>query len=554
MEEKNKNKKNKLLQQVLLKGSYVSKEDLEKAISKSKDNFIDYLLKEEIITKDLIGQAMAEYYGISYADINSNFPSVEQILKIPEKLAKSNRAVLFSVDEDKLVVATDRPNQKNLLDLMKKGFSNENVEIAYSLTEDIDEVLNKYRKPLKTRFSQIIKNGEKIAPEIINEIIDESLDFNASDIHFEPRKGDVMVRFRVDGLLREAGVIPKKYYQNIVNRIKVQANLKIDDHFSPQDGSIRTKKGEQDIDLRISIVPTLKGEKIVIRVLARYVDNLSLASLGFSEKDQKEIEKASKSPFGMILVTGPTGSGKTTTLYALLQKINNVDVNITTIEDPVEYQLPGLNQIQVNNQVDLTFANGLRSVVRQDPDIILVGEIRDRETVEIAVNAALTGHLLFSTFHSNDAATAIPRLLDMGTEPFLLASTLEMIVAQRLVRRVCEKCRTSIKLNKDKLRNKIPEIDKYFKDNLTVYKGKGCDACNYTGFDGRIAIFELIKITDEIQELISTKPSAIDIWKIARQQGSKTLFDDGMIKVEKGLTTIRELLRVASPKNYQEKK
>ncbi|MBT3356450.1 Flp pilus assembly complex ATPase component TadA [bacterium] len=380
----NKNKKNtekELIKKVLLAGSYVTKEDLasaEKDSSRNNISILDYLFSNEVITKDLFGQAMAEYYGIPYADLNSHTPSTEQVMKIPLELANQYRATLFSEKEKKIVVATDQPSKKGLQAVLSQNFTGKKIQIAYSLTEDIDSVLVSYRKPLETRFSKIIETGEKIAPEIIDEIIDDSLAFRASDIHFEPRKENVAVRFRVDGLLREAGNIPLKYYENILNRIKVQAKLRIDNHFSSQDGSIRMVKKGKEIDLRISIVPTLRGEKIVIRVLAEYVKGFNLGDLGLSSQDQAIIDKGAKNPFGMILVTGPTGSGKTTTLYALLQKLNRPEVNITTIEDPVEYQLMGLNQIQVNNETGLTFTKGLRSIVRQDPDIILVGEIIDK--------------------------------------------------------------------------------------------------------------------------------------------------------------------------------
>ncbi len=558
---KNKNKKifgEELIKKVLLGGNYVTQKDLDSAEKYSQRNdfsILDYLFSNEIITKDIFGQAMAEYYKIPYADLNSNFPSMEQVFRIPIELVKEYRAVLFVYEADKIIIATDKPEKEGLKEVMSQGLKNKNVQIAYSLSEDIDKVLAKCRKPLETRFSKIIETGEKIAPEIIDEIIDDSLAFRASDIHFEPQKEKVKVRFRVDGLLREAGSIPKKYYENILNRIKVQAKLRIDSHFSSQDGSIRMIKNNKDIDLRVSIVPTLRGEKIVIRVLAEYVKGFNLGDLGLSEKDQATINRGLKNPFGMILVTGPTGSGKTTTLYALLQKINSPEINITTIEDPVEYQLMGLNQIQVNTETDLTFSKGLRSIVRQDPDVILVGEIRDNETVEIAINAALTGHLLLSTFHTNDAATAIPRLLDMKAEPFLLASTLEMIVAQRLVRKICEKCRISHIVTKNELEEKVPGISDYIEeDEVTLYRGQGCENCNQSGFSGRSAIFEIIEISDKMQDLILSNPSSNKIWELAKEQGSRTLFEDGIEKVRNGITTFEELSRVASlPKKAKNK-
>lgn len=330
--------------------------------------------------------------------------------------------------------------------------------------------------------------------------------------------------------------------------MKVEAHLRIDEHQSAQDGAIRWLDANgNETDLRLSILPTLDGEKIVIRLLAKYVRGFQLVDLGLGEEDQKIIEASAQKPFGMILVVGPTGSGKTTSLYALLKLVNNPTINITTIEDPVEYRIAGVNQIQVNSATGLTFAKGLRSIVRQDPDLILVGEIRDQETSEISINAALTGHLLFSTFHANDAAAAIPRLLDMGTEPFLLASTLELIIAQRLARRICENCRYSVNLQKEEI-NKIPSyLRNKFDEKTMIYRGKGCSACNFTGYQGRIALFEIIKTSPELQETIMGNPSSQQIWEVSRKQGARSLFEDGLEKVKTGLITLEEVFRVAPP-------
>lgn len=387
-----------------------------------------------------------------------------------------------------------------------------------------------------------------MAPEIIEEILTDAVSFRTSDIHFEPQEKEVIVRFRIDGVLHEAGRIPKEYYENIVNRLKVQARLRIDEHYAAQDGAIRFVRDGHLIDARLSLIPTLDGEKIVLRLLADYMRSFALSDLGLLGDGQKLLEVSAKKPFGMILVTGPTGSGKTTTLYAVLRTLNNPEVNITTIEDPVEFKIPGINQIQVNQQTNLTFAKGLRSIVRQDPDIILVGEVRDQETAEIAVNAALTGHLLLSTFHANDASTAIPRLIDMGIEPFLLSSTLELIIAQRLVRRICESCRYSISVKTISLEKILPKAKKYFsKESITLYKGKGCPKCSGTGYKGRIGIFEFINMNPELQELILKNPSSQQIWEVSEKNGAISLFEDGLEKVKNGLTTLDELLRVANP-------
>lgn len=552
----------KTIREILIKGNYVTEEDIKKFEDFGKSHhvsFIEYLLQENLITKDLLGQAIAESFKVPYVDLNSTAITLEQVQKIPEEIAKKYRVVIFSEEKNKVVVTTDDPQDKNLLPELEKLLAGKKISIAYSLSEDIDAAFVHYQKPLETRFSKIIESKGRVAPELLEEIFDDATVFHASDIHFEPFLKDVLVRFRVDGVLHEAGRIPKEFYENILNRIKVQSGMRIDEHFAAQDGSLRYvpssaeasagKKNNTTVDMRTSIVPTIEGEKVVLRVLSAYVQGFSLGDLGLSSAHQEFLEQAAKKPFGMILVTGPTGSGKTTTLYALLKIVNSPDVNITTIEDPVECKVIGVNQIQVNPQTNLTFAKGLRSIVRQDPDIILVGEIRDNETAEIAINAALTGHLLYSTFHANDAATAIPRLLDMGIEPFLLTSTLEVIVAQRLVRKICDHCRHGVTKKSNNFNTmRFKSVVSYFSNkSITFYQGKGCDLCGHTGYKGRTAIFEFIRITPEMQNLILHSPSTREIWELARKEGSKTLFEDGIEKVKTGVTTLEELLRVAEP-------
>lgn len=541
----------KQLQEILLSGNYIEEADLKKALSEGQLRHADlasYLISAEILTPDLLGQAIAEFFKLPYADLNSHQPSKEQIEKIPEDAAKKFRLVLFDEGKKDVVIASDVVDNSKLLKEISLLFPGKKVSLAYSLPEDIDIALSVYRKTLETRFSKIIAEQKSVAPEIIEEILKDAVSFRTSDIHFEPQEKEVIVRFRVDGLLQEAGRIPKEYYENIVNRLKVQAHLRIDEHYSAQDGAIRFLSDGRTIDIRLSLIPTLDGEKIVLRLLADYMRSFALSDLGLLGDGQQILEEAVKKPFGMILVTGQTGSGKTTTLYALLRTLNNPGVNITTIEDPVEFKISGINQIQVNQQTNLTFAKGLRSIVRQDPDIILVGEIRDQETAEISVNAALTGHLLLSTFHANDAATSIPRLIDMGVEPFLLASTLELIVSQRLTRRICESCRYSLNVKTSSLEKILPGAKKYFsKENITLYKGKGCPHCSGTGYKGRLGVFEFIKMNPDLQALILKNPSSQQIWDLARKNGSTSLFEDGIEKVKNGLTTLEELLRVTNP-------
>lgn len=550
---------NDQLKQILLKGNYLSPEDAKRAEESARSHhtsFTDQLLTDGLITNDLLGQAIAESFDVPYSDLNSTSLSDEQINLIPENIATQYRAVVFSQSGNSVVVATDDPYNHELLPELTKLFPHKKIKISYSLSHDIDALFVRYQKPLETRFSKILEKKERIAPELLEEIFDDSLTYRASDIHFEPQIKEVIIRFRVDGVLHQAGRIPKEYYENILNRIKVKSGLRIDEHFSTQDGSLRYENETATVNMRVSIVPTVEGEKVVCRVLSAYVQGLSLPEIGLGSTHQDTLRAAADKPFGMIVVSGPTGSGKTTTLYALLKLLNNPDTNITTIEDPVEYKVQGVNQIQVNAQTNLTFAKGLRSIVRQDPDIILVGEIRDRETAEIAVNAALTGHLLLSTFHANDAATVVPRLVDMGIEPFLLASTLEVIVAQRLVRKICDNCRHSVTKKQSYFKGPLLKAcAPYFPDTSTLlYEGKGCASCSNTGFRGRTAIFEFITMSPDMQDLIIHKPSSQDVWRLARKEGSLSLFEDGVEKVKNGVTTLEELLRVAEPPEGERKK
>ncbi len=582
------------LGKLLLEGSYVSKEEMETAEKQAADRQVplkSVLIEQGLLTQELFESAVAEHYKLPFLDVHQTPPVAEAVCSLPEDIARAYGIAVVTNDGKTVLVATSDPGdpfaeeavRTNLgqttavfpekdernhfrnsaapktagaFSFMGKAKQEVRAQFAgtvswiYAPASLIESYYVHYRKPLATRFQSIIDRQRKVAPEIITEIFNDAIELRASDIHFEPQDGIVIVRFRVDGVMHEAGRIPKEHYEGVVNRIKIEANMRLDEHFAAQDGAIRykTRKGSV-IDLRVSIVPVVDGEKIVLRILSEYLRTLTLQDLGFSDAYQKILEVAAHKPFGMILTTGPTGSGKSTTLYALLKMRNRPDVNISTIEDPVEYKLPGINHIQVNTETNLTFANGLRALVRQDPNIILVGEIRDGETASIAVNAALTGHLLFSTLHANDAATAVPRLLDMGVEPFLLASTLEVIIAQRLVRRICPQCRYSYSLPLEGAQKLFPGAAKYFtrKEDVRLYKGKGCEACGQTGYRGRVGIYELLVITPEIQELIIRRASSSELNQKAYEQGFKLLFDDGFEKVRSGATTIEELMRVAAP-------
>ena len=542
---------NQQLKEILTQENYVSLKEIESLKNLKEYSLADSLISADILSSDILGQALAEWYKVPYADFNSTPPEREQVLKISETIAKKYNAVVFFEKNDSVSVATDDPEQEQLVTELSKIFPTKKIKLHFAVTSDINDAFIHYRKALDTRFSTIIeKNKDKFAPEIIEAIIDDAATYRASDIHFEVQGKEVLIRFRVDGILQEAGRIAFDYYQNILNRIKIQAQLRIDEHSSPQDGAIRFLLSDgRAVDLRVSVVPTLDGEKIVMRVLSEYIKNFSTSDLGLEAEDELLLDKVIKKPFGMILAVGPTGSGKTTTLYTLVKKLNRPEINITTIEDPAEYRVSGINQIQVNNQTGLTFGKGLRSIVRQDPNVILVGEIRDSETVEISVNAALTGHLVLSTFHANDAATAIPRLIEMGAEPFLLSSTLEIIIAQRLVRKICESCRYSESIGRDYWIKNFPTASEVVpKDLNTVYHGKGCSSCNHTGYKGRIGIFEIISLTPELRDLILQNPPAQEIWKKAKEQGARSLFASGIQKIKNGLTTAEEVFRVAPPR------
>jgi len=539
------------IKSALLAGKYASEEDIAKAEAHAKSHhapLTDYLFNEELLNKDLLGHAIAEAVGVRYIDLAANQPEKSVLIKIPKELAREQRVVLVAENDTSVTLTTDAIETSPLVQAVSTLFPGKTISMSYSFSRDVDQMLSMYKETLAVRFTEIIKKEQKVAPEIVEQIVEDSILLRASDIHLEPQETEVLVRFRIDGVLEDAGTLPKLQYDNILNRIKIEARLRIDEHTRSQDGAIRYKKGPVAADLRVSIIPTITGEKVVMRILGEYLRTLTLAELGFKASDQALLTDIAERPYGMILTVGPTGSGKTTTLYALLRMLNESSVNVTTIEDPVEYRIGRVNQVQVNAATGLTFANGLRTVVRQDPDVILVGEIRDLETAEIAVNAALTGHLLLSSFHSNDAATVVPRLLDMKVEPFLLASTLSLIVAQRLIRRICAHCKVSETATIAAIVTQYPKLAPFLTgENMVVYKGKGCQKCNNTGYKGQMGIFEFIENTPRLQEVIMKDPSSEQIMRTAREEGARSFFEDGLDKALSGVTTFEELLRVALP-------
>lgn len=381
---------------------------------------------------------------------------------------------------------------------------------------------------------------------LVDALIEEAHTLRASDIHIDPCEKDLQIRMRIDGVLQDAYSFPKSIQSEIVARIKVLAGLRTDEHQTPQDGRFRVVfEGVGPIDMRVSIVPVYYGENVVLRLLSEHTEKLSLEILGLSDSDRKKVETAIRKPYGMILATGPTGSGKTTTLYTVLKTLNTREVSIVTIEDPIEYAIEGINQIQANPLAGLTFANGLRSVLRQDPDVIMVGEIRDSETANLAVNTALTGHLMLSTLHTNDAATTLPRLLDLGLEPYLIANTVNIVVGQRLVRKICESCKEKHKLTESEKKS-ISDLEIFRGKTLpeSIYRGNGCDECMQSGYRGRVGIYEVMVIDDAIREAMLEKCSAANIKKMAIERGMTTMVEDGFRKALDGVTTLEEVLRV----------
>ena len=539
------------IKDVLLAGSYASEEDVKKAEDHAKSHhtsITDYLYNEELLNKGLLGHAIAESLKVRYIDLAVSSPDKTIVQKIPKEFAREHRVMMLTEVGDTVTVISDSIDVVKVESDIAALMPGRKVVVCYVFSGDLDRTLSLYKEPLAVRFTEIIKKEQKVAPEIVEQIVEDSILLRASDIHIEPQETEVIVRFRIDGVLEDAGSFPKLQYDNILNRIKIEARLRIDEHMKSQDGAIRYRKGTVSADLRVSIVPTVNGEKVVLRILGEYLKTLTLADIGLSSTHQDLLTDIANRPYGMILAVGPTGSGKTTTLYSILRMLNDTGVNVTTIEDPVEYRVPRVNQVQVNEAAGLTFVNGLRTVVRQDPDIILVGEIRDLETAEIAVNAALTGHLLLSSFHSNDASTVVSRLLDMKIEPFLLASTLSVIVAQRLIRRICNHCKVSEEVTVASLIETFPKLTSFLTgEGLTVYRGKGCQKCNNTGYKGQLGIFEFIEVTPRIQETILHDPSSDSIERVAREEGSRSFFEDGLAKVLSGSTTFEELFRVALP-------
>lgn len=540
----------------------IPKNQLSLAFEESKKQNIpleDILLEKDLISDENLGKTISDLINVPLVRLGDITIPQDILHLIPESLAKKQKVIVFGKNDKGLHIATFDPSNIQIKDFLEKKFGIP-IIVYFATKQDINNALFMYQKDLTATFNEIIKehvretnglqNNQLDPPiiKIVNTILTYAYQNRASDVHIEPLKESVIVRFRIDGILHDILSLPLELESPIVTRVKVLSNLRTDEHNVAQDGKLQFNLDEENVDVRVSIVPITNGEKIVMRLLSERSRQFSLLDLGLSPIDLEKVKKAYTKPFGMVLATGPTGSGKTTSVYAILKLLNDRNVNIMTIEDPVEYNIEGVNHIQVNPKTNLTFASGLRSIVRQDPDIILVGEIRDNETADIAINSAMTGHIVLSTVHTNDAATTIPRLLDMEIEPFLIASTINIIIAQRLVRKIHSRCRVSIEVGIKELAQYINAslLKKIFGNTRTIrlYKGKGCSLDHGVGYEGRVGIFETLQIDEEIRKAILERADANTIQSIAVKKGMTTMLEDGLNKVKQGITTIEEILRV----------
>ncbi len=546
-----------VLHKILINASVVSEAELgiiEEFAKTANIALAEAVRQKKIITEDHLGKLIAQYYGLPFVNLSSITIPEAVYRIIPDKFAKTHLMIPFGRDQEGVKVAVADPSDAAAIATLEKKVA-QRIVVHFATEQDIRTALKLHRRDVQTLFADLMKkyHREDEAPLvlIVDLLMHTAVDENASDIHIEPQEADSLVRYRIDGVLHDVLHLSKTIHSQVVSRIKVLANLRTDEHSAPQDGKIRIQHDDQSVDIRISIIPMVEGEKIVMRLLVANFKLFSFTDLGMSADAVDKVNAALKRTYGMILSTGPTGSGKTTSIYAMLKILNVRDKNITTIEDPVEYRIKGVNQIQVNSKTNLTFANGLRSILRQDPNIIFVGEIRDAETAGIAINAALTGHLVVSTLHTNDAATSLPRLIDMHVEPFLVASSVSLIVAQRLVRKICDYCRVSTTITETELQKSLPStvISKHYipvgeNKEIRVYKGQGCKNCRFTGYAGRVGIFEVLMVSKEIRRLITQRQDSDLIMQQAIKEGMVTMLDDGLMKVSQGVTTIEEILRV----------
>lgn len=579
--------KNQQLKEFILDSDLVPKDQLESAFREAEEGGVAFgtvLLEKKLLSETDLQKLYAYILGIPFVDLHKEVIPHDILGIIPEPIAKKSRVVSFEKSGANLKVAMLNPDDLQTIDFIKKKTG---LRVVPCLTtkESIEQVLRQYEKSLKAEFGDILNTGddsishiseesesenlEKVAQgipviRVVDTLIKHAILQSASDIHIEPEEKTVHVRYRIDGMLHDAMMLPRDIAAGIVARIKVLSNLKLDEHRLPQDGRFKIETDDHRISFRVSTLPVFDGEKIVMRILDESSKGLTLEKMGLSGLPLEIIHREIRKPNGMILVTGPTGSGKTTTLYTVMDILNTNEVNVSTVEDPVEYRMPRVNQTQVNAKIGMTFASALRALLRQDPDIIMVGEIRDQETLEIALHAAMTGHLVLSTLHTNGAAAAIPRMIDMGAEPFLIASTTNVVIAQRLVRRLCGECREEYHLKKAEVvtlgktfnvddilsmlqrkatqGEKLPDVSSW--ENIPLFKAKGCDHCNKEGYKSRIGIYEVFEMTAEIRQLIMESATSEMLEASARKAGMTTMVEDGFLKAVAGMTSIDEILRV----------
>lgn len=559
----------KLLGNILVENKIITDEELQDVLKGQKGTSLrigQLIVKKGLATEKDILYSLAQHYDLECkSELSYNDPD-NIFSKIPVYFLKKNKIVPFNIKDKLIQVAI--VDALNLLpfDDLKMMYPDYNFEPVLATESEIQKLIHNHFDMVSDSTDQVLDDLEDTqdleilstplsetedimdmaneAPiiKLVNTIINQAINDRASDIHIEPYEKELVVRFRIDGILYGMFTPPKKFQPAVISRIKIMANLNIAENRLPQDGRIQIKIGGKDIDIRVSIFPTYYGERVVMRILNKTDMKFDLTTQGFSKQTLTSFEKLIEIPHGVVLVTGPTGSGKSTTLYGVLTQLNTQEVNILTVEDPIEYQLNGVGQMQVKPKIDLTFANGLRSILRQDPDIIMIGEIRDAETAEIAIQSALTGHRVFSTLHTNDAATGVTRLIDMGIEPFLIASSVNGFLAQRLARKICPHCKKGYKPNAKELAelNLKPAQSK----GITLYRGAGCPKCLNTGYQGRIGVFELLVISNTIRKLILDKVDASIIKEQAIKEGMITLREDGIQKAIQGITSVEEVLRV----------
>ncbi|MCD4694532.1 Flp pilus assembly complex ATPase component TadA [bacterium] len=568
------------IKKILIENEVLDEKEFKKyrdtAREKNKDT-LSYLIDKKILSPSPFYKLVAQYFKLPFIDLQELNIEGKILSSIPEKTASVHKIIAFEADDKTIKLATVNPDQLEIFEFIKKK-TGLKPEIYVTTPKNISNQLKNYHKKLKNEFNFFQKEkdgtdnsdaeglrrkGEEVSTiNLVNKLLEHAIFQEASDIHIEPEENKTIVRYRVDGILHNVMTLPKSTHNGIVARIKILSNLKIDEHRMPQDGRFKIYNKKYKISFRVSIIPTFNGEKIVLRLLNEQAGILTLEELGFQKKALDKIKRSIKKPHGEILVTGPTGSGKTTTLYTILNILNTPEVNISTIEDPIEYHMERINQSQIQPKIGYTFALGLRAFLRQDPDIIMVGEIRDEETAQIATHAAMTGHLVLSTLHTNDTISTIFRLSNMGIPFYLISNTVNIIIAQGLVRKICPNCIQSYNLTKEvgeelekqfdtkaiikKMQEEgiISEDQKSLKD-LLFYKGKGCKQCKHTGYKGRIGIYEILENTEGLSSLILKQAGEKELKEQAKADGLITMPEDAFIKARNGITTIDEIMRIS---------